>query len=171
MRRSLYSLQHSVPLEVENIHYLQVCISFEIKIKDKLCNFITLNQRQDDFESFINNFELNLDSGMENNPFLTVFLGDFNAKWSLLYNNDITTYEGSKIDSATSRFELQQLIKEPTHIIGDSSTCICLIFTTQPNLVMKSGIHFSLHSNCHHHITFVKFNLKIHYSPPHERGV
>ena len=77
----------SLPLKIKNIQYLQKCINFKIKIKDKLCNFITLycspNQCQDDFESFINNMELNLDSIMTNNPFLTVILGDFNAKSSL----------------------------------------------------------------------------------------
>ena len=36
---------------------------------------------------------------------------------------------------------------------------------------MESGVHSSLHANCHHHITFAKFNLKIHYSPPYEREV
>ena len=61
----------SLPLKIKNIHYLQECINFEIKIKDKLCNFISLyrspNQSQDDFESFINNLEYNLDSVMVNN--------------------------------------------------------------------------------------------------------
>ena len=154
---------------------MQECINFEIKINDKLCNFITLyrspNQCQDGFESFINNFELNLDSIMTNNPFLTVILGNFNAKSNLWYNNDISTYGGSKTDGFTSQFGLQQIIKEPAHIIGDSSSCIDLISTTQPNLVMESGVHSSLHSNCHHHITFAKFNLKIHYLPPYEQEV
>ena len=36
---------------------------------------------------------------------------------------------------------------------------------------MESGVHSSLHANCHHHITFAKFNLKIHYPPPYEREV
>ena len=36
---------------------------------------------------------------------------------------------------------------------------------------MESGVHSSLHSNCHYHITFAKFNLKIHYPPPYEREV
>ena len=62
----------------------------------------------------------NPNSVMVNNPFLTVVRGDFNAKTSLLYNNDITTYEGSKIDGATSQFRLEQIIKEATHLIGDS---------------------------------------------------
>ena len=82
----------SLPLKIKNIHYLQEYINFEIKIKDKLCNFITLyhshNKCEDNFESFINNLEYNLDSVMLNNLFLTAILGDFNAKSSLWYNND-----------------------------------------------------------------------------------
>ena len=31
---------------------------------------------------------------------------------------------------------------------------------------MESGVHFSIHPNCHHLIVFVKFNLKIFYLPP-----
>ena len=38
---------------------------------------------------------------MVNNPFLTVVLGDFNEKLSFWYNNDITSYEGLKIDGGT----------------------------------------------------------------------
>ena len=41
---------------------------------------------------------------MVNNPFLILILGDFNAKSILWCNNDITTYEGSKIDGVTSQF-------------------------------------------------------------------
>ena len=36
---------------------------------------------------------------------------------------------------------------------------------------MESGVHFSLHANCHHHITFAKLNLKIDYPSPYEREV
>ena len=33
---------------------------------------------------------------------------------------------------------------------------------------MESGAHPSLHSNCHHQITYAKFNLKTYYAPPYE---
>ena len=36
---------------------------------------------------------------------------------------------------------------------------------------MESGVYASLQSNCHHHITLKKFNLKIHYPPPYKREV
>ena len=102
----------SLPLKIKNVHYLQEYINFEIKIKDKRCNFISLyrasNQCLDYFESFINNLELNLNSVMVNNPFLTGILGSFNVKSSLSYSNDITTYESSKIDDVTHQFGLQK---------------------------------------------------------------
>ena len=129
------------------------------------------NQCQDDFELFINNLELNLDSVIVNNLFLTVVLGDYNAKSSLNNNNNITTYEGTKVYGVTSQFGLQHTFKEPTHITGVSSSSIDLIFTIKPNLVIESGVHSSLHTNCHRLITFVKSNLKIHYLPPYEQEV
>ena len=140
-----------------------------------MCRFVYLyrspSQSQDDFESFANSFELNIDTATAHNTFLTVVLGDFNAKSNLWFKGDKTTYEGSKIDGITSTFGLQQMINEPTHIIGDSSACIDLIFTSQPNLVMESGVHSSLHPNCLHQITYAKFNLKIYYPPPYEREI
>ena len=36
---------------------------------------------------------------------------------------------------------------------------------------MHSGVHPSLHSNCHHQIIFAKFNLFIFYPPPYKRLV
>ena len=36
---------------------------------------------------------------------------------------------------------------------------------------MESGVHSSLHPNCHHQIVFAKINLKICYPPPYEREI
>ena len=46
------------------------------------------------------------------------------------------------------------MINKPTHISGAYSSCIDLILISQPNLVVESGVHPSLHSNCHHQIIF-----------------
>ena len=54
---------------------------------------------------------------------------------------DKSTIEGSKIDSFTSQFGLSQIIKKPTHILVSSSSCIDFIFTTQPNMVLESGVY------------------------------
>ena len=41
------------------------------------------------------------------------------------------------------------------------------MFTLQPNLVVESRVHPSLHSNCHHQIVFAKLNLMICYPRPY----
>ena len=66
---------------------------------------------------------------------------------------------------------ISQLISKSTHTLKNSSSCIDLIFTDQPNLITDSGTHPSLHPNCHHNITFCKINLKIIYPPPYRRLV
>ena len=162
-------------LKLLNISYLNECITFVMKLGDKICSFVSLyrspNQSEDDFENFYNNFELTLDAVSATNPFLIVAIGDFNAKSSNWYTGDTTAFEGSKIEAITSQFGLQQIINKPTHIQGKSESCIDLIFSSQPNLVKSLGIHSSLHQNCHHQIIFAKFNLKVHYPPPYEREV
>ena len=122
-------------------------------------------------ETFADNFELSFDSVINRNPFLIVALGDFNAKTTNWYKNDINSYEGLKIDTITSQFGLQKIINEPTYLTLNSSSCIDLIFTSQRNLVMESGVHSSLHPNCHHQIVFAKINLKICYPPLYEHEI
>ena len=76
--------KNCLPLKVANIQYLQECINLEMKIREKLCNFVALyrlpSQSQNEFKAFAKNVELNLDTISINNSFLTVVLGDFNAK-------------------------------------------------------------------------------------------
>ena len=139
-----------------------------MKIEEKLYNFVALyrspSQSQDEFETFAKILELNLDTISANNPFLT-------PSQTSRYQNDKTTYEGSKIEGIASQCGLHQLINEPTHLTKNTSSCIDLLFTSQPNLVMESGVRSSPRENCHYQITYAKFNLKIYYPPPHEREV
>ena len=136
--------------------------NFEILFRGKICNFISSyrspSQSSGTFEDFVDNFKLILDNFANKRPYLLVVLGDFNVKSSNWYKHDKTIYEGSKTDPITSQFGLQQLIKEPNHILVDSSSCIDLLFTSQSNLVMELGVHSSLHQNYHHQIIYVKIN-------------
>ena len=144
-------------------------MNFEISFGGKIFNFISLyrspSQSSETFEDFADNLELNLDKIANKSPYLLVVLGDFSVKSSKWYKHDNKTYEGSKIDTTTP----QQLIKEPTHILINSSSCIDLLFTFQTSLVMESGVHFSLHQNFHHQIIYAK--IKVFYPPPYEREI
>ena len=37
--------------------------------------------------------------------------------------------------------------------------------------MVESGVHPSLHPNCHHHIVFAIFNLQWYYPPPYPRKI
>ena len=50
-------------------------------------------------------------------------------------------------------------------------SCVDLTFTDQPNLSVNSGVHASLHPNCHHQFVHSSFSLNISLSPPYQRLV
>ena len=154
-----------IPLKLIDVNYLSVSILFQLQIGYKICYFISLyrspSQTSDNFDSFLDNIKLNLDAMTDNNPFLAVAIGDFNVRSSSWCINNKSNHEGTKIDFLATEYDLKQVINEPTHLLENSSSCIDLIFTSQPNLVMDAGIHLSLHASCHHQIVFAKFYLKI----------
>ena len=117
--------RNNLPLRVLNISYLSEYITFEISIGNKVCRFIHLySQTQDELQTFKSNLKLNLDALFCGNPFYTVMIGDFNAKSKDWCSIDITSFEGSELDFLTSQFGLSQVIKEPTHILDHSRSCI-----------------------------------------------
>ena len=168
----IYYKNH-LSLKLTNINFLHECLTIELNIKNKLCVLIALyrssSQSHNEFSSFVTNSKSTLQAITLRKPFLTMVLGDFNAKNKLWFDQDNTSYEGSILNELLPQYGLTQIIHEPTHILESSVSCIDLIFTSQENLVTNSGVHSSLHPNCHHQIVFSNFNLKIHYSPPYER--
>ena len=105
------------------------------------------------------------------NPFCVVITGDFNCRSCQWWGNDIESNEGKLFEPLTADVGLHQLISEPTHIMGDSKSCIDLIFTDQPNLVIESGVHPSLHDHCHHQIVYGKLSVSNVALPPYTRRI
>ena len=137
-----------------NVYYVKLLLI----IKSYLAVNITLF-----FTDFLSNFEKLLQELSALNPDFSIILGDFNARSKSWWKSDINTIEGTKIDSVTTSYGLQQLITQPTHLLANSSSCIDLIFTDQPSLIADCGIHPSCHPNCHHQIVYCKLYLKIVY--------
>ena len=129
------------------------------------------SQNNSEFDSFLRSVERLLSDIKKIKPFLSVITGDFNARTSCWWSEDINTSEGLKLLSLTSANGVSQLINEPTHLQTSNSSCIDLIFTDQPKLSVNSGVHASLHPNCHHQIVHSSFNLNISYPPPYQRLV
>ena len=166
--------KNCLPLKVLYIRFLHENIAFELWIGDKICSFISLywspNQSYDVFVLFLDNLKLTLDTLAPKNPFSVVVFGDFNANSSNLYNNDITRDEGRKIEAVTLQNSLHQEEYEQPHALINSSLSNNLIFNSQINLLIYSGVHPSLHPHCHHQI-FAKFKLDIVFPLPYEREI
>ena len=154
---SIYYKKNALPFKLINMKYLQECITFEKRTGRKCSKFICLYRSPSQTNDKVN--------------LMISVLDDFNTKSNNWYKNDITSLEGSMIDAVTSNYGLHQLIQGPTHILNLSSSCIDLRFTSQPSLVMESGVLSCAHPNCHHQLAFEKFNLSILHPPPHEKTV
>lgn len=70
-----------------------------------------------------------------------------------------------------SQFGLYQIIEQPTRKVDSSSSCIDLVFSSQPNLFLESGVQSELLPNCHREINCAKFDITIYCIPPYEMVV
>ena len=81
-----------------------------------------------------------------------------------------TMPEGEAIEDLFTSLGLQQLICEATNFEPNKHpTCIDLVVTGQPNLVLDSGTRPSFDSFCHHQIIHCKVNFRILPPPLYER--
>ena len=142
---------------------LPECIVFEIQLNRKKYFYAVIyrspSQGPEEFDSFTRNFELMISKMHAENPFCVIITGDFNCRSTQWWEYDNENNEGRLLESISSDNGLQQLISEPTHLMGDSKSCIDLIFSDQPNLIVESGVHPSLHDQCHHQIVYGKLSV------------
>ena len=160
---------------VMNIPYLKKALLLEMNYNNKRVIVSVIyrspSQNNSEFDSFLRSVERLLSDIKKIKPFLSVIMGDFNARTSCWWSEDINTSEGLKLLSLTSANGVSQLINEPTHLQTSDSSCIDLNFTDQLNLSVTSEIHASLRPNCHHQIVHSSLNLNISYPPPYQRLV
>ena len=165
--------KESLPVRAINIPYLKEELLLEMTYNNKKVIVSVIyrspSQNNCEFDSHLRSVERFLSDIKK--PFLFVITGDFNARSSYLWSEDINTSEGLKLLSLTSANGVSQLINEPTHLQTSNYSCTDLIFTDQPNLSVNSRVHVSLHPNCHHQIVHSSFNLNISYPPPYQRLV
>ena len=83
--------------------------------------------------------------------------------WDLLVSGLMVLIQ-TRLESITSYYGLKKAAKEPTLILPSSLSCIDLIFTNHPNIVINCGVHPSLHQNFHQQRIFTEINLKV-YNP------
>ena len=145
---------------------LTECLVCEVTIQSKkgyvAVVHISPSQSTSEFESFLSGLEDLLSNTLCSKSQFTVVLGDLNSRSPAWWSKDITTLHGTQIDPLATMHGFKKIIFDPTYILPQSSSCIDLIFTDQPNYVIDCGTHPSLHPNYHHQITFCKLNLNKH---------
>ena len=127
------------------------------------------SQSSQEFAQFEMLFSQLLNDITSKKPFFSIILGDFNARSKCWWSLDKQSKEGDSLFLISSTSGYTQLINSSIYIIGNSSSCIDLILTQPSNLITSSGVHASLHNNCHHQITFGHINLLTEYLSPYHR--
>ena len=161
-------IRESLPVRNFSNSYLRESSTLEVTISNKKGYVITLYRSPSQTsDCFISNLEKLLIHIISFDPHFMILLGEFNAKsksWSV---TDKTLEEGAILENLTSLYGMKQPTLAPTQILQHSSSWIDLVLVNQPNFVIDSGIHLSLHQNCHYQVILCKLNLKIEYSPPY----
>ena len=170
--------KNSLPVNVRRDLSFDESIVVELKFGRKKIFFTVLyrspsfNHTSTEFQTFLQNFK-NLNSKIKSeNPFAMFFVGDFNGKSHLWWPDGDENPEGREIEDMFTSLGLSQLISEPTNFEpGKNPSCIDLIVTDQPNIVLDSGTRSSIDPFCHHQIIYCKVNFRIPPPLPFERKV
>ena len=84
-----------LPIKVNKISCLKECLNFSLSIYGKQCNITLIyrspSQSSEEFDTFL------LDYIANRNPFVSIIIGDFNARSNNWCSSDKTTYEGKKL--------------------------------------------------------------------------
>ena len=121
--------------------------------KDNLYRSPSFNHTTLKFQAFLSNFKKLHSQTQGENPFATFFTGDFNAHSQSWWPDGDTNPEGIEIENLFTLLGLSQIISEPTNFEPNKSlSCIDLIATDQPNLILDCGTRASLDTYCHHQI-------------------
>ena len=170
--------KNSLPLVVRNDLSFDESIVVELKFGRKKIFFTVLyrspasDHNSPNFQAFLSNFR-NLHTKIKaENPFATFFTGDFNAHSQFWWPDGDTTLEGTEIEHLLTSLGLSQVISEPTNFEPNKNpSCIDLVITDQPNLILDSGTRASLDPYCHHQIIYCKINFRIPPPPPIDRKI
>ena len=124
-----------------------------------------------EFKNFCTNFDILLSNINDELPLCSIVTGDFNARCSSCWKNDITNFEGQELDSLTLSAGYNQIIDKPTHVINTSMSCIDLIFCTNQSVISNHGVDVSIFDKCHHNIIYGKINIRVPLPPTYVREV
>ena len=146
--------KNSLPLTVRHDLSFNESLVVELKFQRKKVFFTVLYRSPSskhnsvEFQTFLDNFNNLYSNICTENPYAIFFTGDFNGHSVTWWPDGDTNPEGKAIDDTFNSLNLAQVISEPTNFTPNSKpSCIDLIVTDQPHLVLDSGTRPSLDPN------------------------
>ena len=114
----------NLTLQLVDTPYIDQCILCEIKIQNTTGYIAVIyrstSQSSNKFKEFLVNFDKLLKQVNMLKSSFTIIIGDFDGRSRSWWSDNITSYEGSRIDSVTPTYEFHQLISDPTHLLFNS---------------------------------------------------
>ena len=166
--------KNSLPVVIRNDLSFEESIVAELKFGRKKKCFTVLyrspafDHNSPNFQTFLSDFNNLYAKIKAENPFAVFFKGDFNAHSKYWWPDGDATTEGSEIEFLLSSLGLS----EPTNFEPNNNpSCIDLVITDQPNLILDSRTRGSLDPNYYHHIIYCKVNFRIPPPPPLDRKI
>ena len=159
-----------LPLIARNdISCMQECLVAELSMNNEKCFFTCLyrspSQSYEELDTFSSNLDLLLSNINNNHPNCSILIGEFNAKFSKWCSSDKDNKAGCELDNITTSAGYSQMID------NESSSCIDLIFSSNPSLTKNWGIEHSIYDKCHHNIIYGTLNFKVPLPPPYYREI
>ena len=108
-------------------------IWLELKLKSKVILFRLFYRPPDSNNHILEKIDQSIDQAIDAAVSDVIFTGDFNF-------NLMDYASRNKLLSVTNQYLLHQIIDEPTHFTEKSSSLIDLIFTSNPETVILSGV-------------------------------
>ena len=130
----LYFKENLPIKERRDLEILPETIVAEIKLNRKNIYFVLSYCHPDlsstELDEYVKSLERIYECINQENPATTILTGDFNARSSLIWENDTENRGGRVFNNFLISNNLEKLINEPTHIRDDGSqSCIDLICT------------------------------------------
>ena len=161
--------KESLPLRIRQDLSFGECLVSEIMFGRKKIFFSVLYRNPAhkassiEFNCFTDNLEKLTNQMRSEKPYAIFFTGDFNAHSQTWFPEGDTNPEGYLLDELFSSLNLNQIISEATHFFRNDClpSCIDLVVTDQPNLVLESGVRPSLDPTVKHQLIIAKINHRI----------
>ena len=159
----IYHKEHIPLILRDDINTLDNCLVTEIRSQNKksflTCIYRSPSRNQDELKNFCTDFDIALNKMNDELPLCSIVTGDFNARCSRWWKNDITNLQGQELDSLTLSAGYNQIIDKPTHVINTYISCIDLIFCTNPSVISNHGADVSIFDKYHRNIIYGKINI------------